>query len=183
MKKELLKYINQHESLITSVYVYTLWGNEIPVLVVSDFTAELQIWLQKISEPGWIILTQSDLDHGDDVFSVVLLHIQKNSTCEWWKDTLVDVRIAPYHLRHHLEAQIRHVMINIREAIILDKSTQDLLPWLGLQLERITCGLSFLDVEYIEFLPEEHNLVCIYKHLENRVAIVDLLDTVSWKNE
>lgn len=82
MEKSLLTFVENHTDHVVSVYTYTLGNKLIPVLVVHDFDDETQEKLAHISEPGWIILTQNDLDHGDDVFCVVLLHIQCNSVCE-----------------------------------------------------------------------------------------------------
>lgn len=181
MKKSLLNFVETHEEHVIAVYMYTLGDQTIPVMVVKDFDTETQQRLSTISEPGWIILTQNDLDHGDDVFCVVLLHIQCNSVCERWDDVINRVTISPRNLRHHLEAQIRHVMINMREAMILWKTTGDLMPGLGLQLSRISCGLSFLQIVHDVIQPREHILSCVYDYMCKWVHQVDQWS--SWKND
>ena len=181
MKKSLQKFVDTHAKHIIAVYAYTLGHEVIPLLVVQDFDSETQKKLSHISEPGRIVLTQNDLDHGDDVFCVVLLHIQCNSICERWTDVINQVTITHIHLRHHLEAQIRHVMINMRESMILWRTTWDLLPGLHLQLSRIMCGLSFLHIEHDMIDSYEHKLSCIYTYLHNRVHKVDARKPSTWK--
>ncbi len=144
MNNKLLELVEQGWEY-KALYAYDITHEKtIPVIIVSTYTQEIAEQLQEISQAWWIVLTKYDLEHGHDVYSIILHHIQCRSECIVWDDVLSTLLMSSTDMRPHLEWHIRHVLIDLREAIIQKKRIWELLPWFTIQADRIRCACWFL---------------------------------------
>lgn len=126
---------------VIAVYNYQISSDSsASVLIVESFTKKMAWALKDCfkKKEQLIVLTRNDLEFGYDVYSIPLLHIQVRWTCIRWDDVLSNLKIST-NLRPYLEGMIRHVLIDLREALIRWAKRRDVKQWLRGQYDRILC--------------------------------------------
>jgi len=172
-----------------ALYAYDITHEKtLPVILVDEYTQEMAEELKKISQPWWIILTDHDIEHGHDVYSIVLHHIHCRSELVVWENILGWLEMSKEEMRPHLEGHIRHTLIDLREALIQWKRLWDLLPWFTIQADRIWCACGFMihgEVDHwwsmadtVEIISEkrwiDHGK--LYRTLHHGTGTVDLFE-------
>lgn len=144
MNKDLLTTVLWNDGFV-AVYSYAIAPEKnATVIVVETFTQDIATELKALcwESEQVIVLSRNDLEYGDDVYSVPLLHMQVRWVCEWGEDLLSSMHITSKELRPHLEWMMRHVLIDLREAIVRKSPSQDVKLWMGAQYDRILCGCA-----------------------------------------
>lgn len=164
-----------------AVYAYAMSPDvDTTVIIVEEFTSEISAAVQRVfkKDKQVIIVTRNDLEYGNDVYSIPLLHMQIRSVCERWDDVLWQQKITSGDIRPHLEGMIRHVLIDLREAIVRKSLVKDVKKWLIAQYDRILCWCAFYVWMEAWFTQEEMETV-VDTHWEvNCLKIGQLLENV-----
>jgi len=203
MNKELLSTALWNEWFI-ALYSYAIspW-NEAAVVVVDTFTSDIAESLKKVCTKSQqiIILTRNDLEYGDDVYSVPLLHMQIRGVCEWGEDLFGSISITGKELRPHLEWMMRHVLIDLREAMTRKSPSEEVKKWMSAQYDRILCGCAtylwmkewYVREDMEEMIAENWSIECAklwaildekksesWWMMDAHTLLLELVDTVDW---
>ncbi|MEI6774874.1 MAG: hypothetical protein WCL18_09200 [bacterium] len=83
-------------------------------------------------------MTQDDIDQGNDVFCLKLLHIKNHSELFYGNDILRDIQFKTSDLRSMIEFEIRNKRIQLREEYLSQKNGRDFLQHIlfGMQILR-----------------------------------------------
>lgn len=133
---------NEH---IAALYTYAMSSEwTATVVIVEQFDASV---VSSLQESVWkdeqiIVLTRDDLEYGNDVYSIELLHMQWKSVCAWWDDLLAAVAVPADKLRPYLEGGMRHVLIDLREAMSRQSKSEDVRQRMLAQYDRLVCGCA-----------------------------------------
>lgn len=189
MNKKLLALVSEWW-VYKSLYEYSITNEDvIPVVVVSEYTQTVTDELQSFWLLSWIVLTENDIHRGHDVYSIILYHIQCRSICMSEDDILKTIKIDSTSMRHNLEWHIRHVLIDLREALIQWETMGEMFPWVSIQLDRIwfscLCLLTWMVnydssvAEIIEMIKEKWGIDHweLYRTLHHGAWTVDLYQT------
>lgn len=140
---------------LVSIYLYQKGTEKIPVFIVKEVNF---VFLNSIKtffvREKFIILTQDDINEGNDVFCLKLLHIRNHSELFHGNDILWAIKFIIPHLRSALELEIRNKRIQLREEYLTQDNgrafLQHLLP--GMQILREwALYLKFPDIK----LPQD----------------------------
>jgi len=131
---------------VISIYNYEkIKGANIPVFVVKkmNFT-DMSDVKKKLSGEKFIILTESDIVDGKDIFALSFLHIKYNSVLVDWKSVFSDMSFDKKNIRHNLEMEIRYKLIELREAYLSFDGNKKFLQFILPVMEPIRLGAMFL---------------------------------------
>jgi len=137
--KKLQNIVNTLKDWLLSIYLYQKGNESIPVFIVNDVNL---VFLNSIrsffAREKFIILTQDDINEGNDVFCLKLLHIKNHSTLFYGNDILFDFTINISDLRSALELEIRTKRIQLREDYLSQDKGRNFLKHLlpGMQILR-----------------------------------------------
>lgn len=140
-----LTQIVENGSAYKALYAYDItYEKTIPVIIVESYKQHIVDELQVISQPWWIILTEDDINHGHDVYSIILHHICCRGELIVWDDVLWWLVMTKDEMRPHLEAHIRRMLIDLRETLVYKKMLFDVVDRLTIQADRLRCACGFM---------------------------------------
>lgn len=137
--KKLQHIIGSLKNWLLSIYLYQKGDGHIPVFIVEEINF---VFLNSIrsffAREKFIILTQDDINEGNDVFCLKLLHIKNHSKLFYGNDILSDIKIEKSDLRSALELEIRNKRIQLREDYLSQDKGRSFLHHLlpGMQILR-----------------------------------------------
>lgn len=124
---------------LVSIYLYQKGTEKIPVFIVKEVNF---VFLNSIRpffvHEKFIILTQDDINEGNDVFCLKLLHMRNHSELFHGNDILWAIKFIIPQLRSALELEIRNKRIHLREEYLSQDNGRDFLRHLvpGMQILR-----------------------------------------------
>lgn len=114
--KKLQNILGVLKNWLVSIYLYQRWTEKIPVIIIKEVNF---VFLNSIRSffvhEKFILLTQDDINEGNDVFCLKLLHIKNHSELYYGNDVLWEIKFIISDLRSALELEIRNKRIQLRE--------------------------------------------------------------------
>ncbi|MCF7837703.1 MAG: hypothetical protein K9N49_03650 [Candidatus Marinimicrobia bacterium] len=81
----------------------------------------LRRW-QRTGSPAPLLFTRRELEQAADVFPLELLDMQDSHQILAGEDLLADLRISPRHLRHQVEAELRGLLLHLRQGFAVNQA-------------------------------------------------------------
>lgn len=173
---------------ILAYYTYMLPYAEIPLYIVTS--EQWWEWLtDDVAGSEWVIvLTEQEVADAHDVFALQFLHMKQWSILQSGKNVLADLSIDKQHVRTHIELLLRHVIIDMRESLLLGSSHVDI-DKQRLLHDRLAIGIAYLlDSDFKEiwvridqllwtsFTQDAYDSTQQYKNYLALVAYIDTLE-------
>lgn len=117
LAKRLKKLLGEQ---LISVYSYEQSvGVFVPIIVVKTMNFVVMSKMKKDFEGKmFIVLTEDDIQRGQDVFALKYLHMMKHADLLLGEDVLLTLTIDKQNLRDNLEFELRSKLIQLRESYL-----------------------------------------------------------------
>jgi len=137
--KKLQNIVSVLKDWLVSIYLYQKGDVQVPVFVVEEVNFVFLNTIRSFfAREKFIILTQDDINEGNDVFCLKLLHIKNHSELFYGNDILLHIKFIKSDLRSALELEIRNKRIQLREDYLSQDEWRSFLKHLlpGMQILR-----------------------------------------------